>query len=68
MALIYTGTRTDYLEDIPQSTIQVTKLKLVEHFGQSSSLASGPLGSLNDIEDELKDQCKEVVAASSGSS
>ena len=41
VSLIYTGTRTDYLEDIPLNSVQVTKLKLVEHFGQASSLASG---------------------------
>ena len=64
VALIYTGTRTDYLEDIPLNSLQVTKLKLVEHFGQVSSLANGAVGSLNDIEDELKDQCKDVVMAS----
>ena len=64
VSLIYTGTRTDYLEDIPLNSVQVTKLKLVEHFGQASSLASVSLGSLNDIEDELKGQCKDVVAAS----
>ncbi len=65
VALIYTGTRTDYLEDIPLNSVQAAKLKLVEHFGQVSSLATGSLGSLNDIEDELKDQCKDVVAACS---
>ena len=63
VALIYTGTRTDYLEDIPLNSVRVTKLKLVEHFGQASSLAGGSLGSLKDIEDELKGQCKDVVAA-----
>ena len=65
VALIYIGTRTDYLEQIPVTQVQDVKLQLLERFNDRSALASNPLAALNDIEDELKDECRAIFSAMS---
>jgi hypothetical protein len=49
VVLIYIGTRTDYLEQIPVTQVQDVKLQLLERFNERCALASNPLSSLNDI-------------------
>lgn len=61
VALIYTGTRTDYLNDVEMSQIPEVKQLLLEKFNDRSPLAAANAGSLDDIEDELQEQCREVI-------
>jgi len=60
VALIYVGTRTDYLEQIPATQVQDVKIQLLERFNERCALASNPLSSLNDIEDDLKSECRDI--------
>ena len=62
VALIYIGTRTDYLEQIPVTQVQDVKLQLLERFNERCALASNPLASLNDIEDDLKGECRDIFS------
>lgn len=61
-AAIYIGTRTDYLEQIPVTQVQDVKLQLLERFNERCALASNPLASLNDIEEDLKGECRDIVS------
>ena len=63
VVLIYTGTRTDYLEDIAQNRLLEVKNQLLERFNERSPLAASGLGSLKEIEEEIQNECKELFAA-----
>lgn len=56
VAIIYTGTRTDYLNAVVMGSIAEAKNALVEQFNDRSPLAAADLGSLDTIEEELQDQ------------
>lgn len=62
VALIYVGTRTDYLEQIPVSQVLDVKLQLLERFNERCALASNQLSSLDDIEDDLKGECRDIFS------
>jgi ATP synthase alpha/beta chain, C terminal domain len=54
VAIIYIGTRTDYLARIPVTQVQDVKNQLLERFNDRCALASTTLGSLSDIEDDSR--------------
>lgn len=60
VALIFTGTRTEFLTDMPLEQLMETKNRLVERFGESSSLASLDTSSLDLVEEEINEACREV--------
>ncbi len=62
VALIYIGTRTDYLEQIPVTQVLDVKLQLLERFNERSALASNALASLNNIEEDLKGECRDIFS------
>jgi F-type H+-transporting ATPase subunit alpha len=62
VALIYIGTRTDYLARIPVTQVQDVKNQLLERFNDRCALASTTLGSLSDIEDDLKGECRDIFS------
>jgi hypothetical protein len=59
---IYIGTRTDYLARIPVTQVQDVKNQLLERFNDRCALASTTLGSLSDIEDDLKGECRDIFS------